>query len=166
MRVRIPGETQRAYRYVLGLTLSQIIVLLIGGAVGLQLYASSLSLSLKAMSLGVVTLLTLLFSFIRWPLRGGEPLWVWAMRLVHFILLAKVWTNAQADLVIQPSIKRIPAPTPRKATELVVTPIHPYMEPVRIARSRKPLQADVGSVKLTFVRKGRDVLVTTQQGKT
>lgn len=163
MRVRIPGETRREYRYLLGLTLSQIIFFLIGGALSLQVYKSPLSLAVKGFLWGILALFTVLIAFVRWPLHGGESLWVWGIRWMHFLLLGKRWTYGPPEQPVVPVAKKAPVPIPKQVSQPLVTPIHPFSGPSRIARGANPLVAEVGDLKLYFTYKGRDVFVTIQQ---
>lgn len=163
MKIRIPGETRREYRYLLGLTLSQIMCLLIGGAVGLQVYESPLSFAVKGILWAILALVTVLFTFVRWPLRSGEPVWVWVIRWMRFILLPKRWTYGQEERPAVARIKQAPVPTPKKVVQPLVTPIHSFTGPIRIARGKKPLVAEIGNLKLYFARNGRDVFVTIQK---
>lgn len=97
MRVQIPGETRRDYRYVLGLTLHQIMSLLIGGALGLLVKESQTGVAVQWILWTVIGILTFLFSFVRWPLRGGEPFAVWVLRWMYFIGLKKRFVYGEAE---------------------------------------------------------------------
>jgi hypothetical protein len=162
MRVQIPGETQRDYRYLLGLTLSQTLCLLIGGALALQVHESDLLLSVQMFLWLIISVITFLFAFVRWPLRGGEPFWVWVIRWVHFILLEKRWTYGREELTIIARTMKPNVTAVQKVIQPLTIPIHPLAEPVRIQRGRKPLVAQVGDMRLYFTSKGRDVFVTIQ----
>lgn len=148
---------------MLGLTLPQIMSLLIGGALGLLVKESQSGVVIQWLLWMGIGILTLLFSFVRWPLRGGEPFAVWGMRWVHFIGLKKrfVYGEAERPRVEKPAKAPVPAAQYGAAPKAI--PIHPYSGPIRIAQGKKPLVAEVGGLKVYFSRKGGDVFVTMEQ---
>lgn len=163
MRVQIPGETRRDYRYVLGLTLPQIMSLLIGGALALLVKESQWDATVQWILWVLIAVVAVLFSFVRWPLRGGEPFAVWVMRWLHFIGLNKrfVYGEVKRPHVAHPV--KAPAPVTQIGAIPIAIPIHPFSGPIRIAQGKKPLVTEFGGIKLYFSRKGRDVFVTMER---
>lgn len=97
MRYTIPGDTQQDYPFLLGLTLTQIIEILLGGGFGFEVYQSFLPLSVRFVLCGIIGCLTLLITFWKWPLRQGEPILVWGVRGLRYLFLSKKWTYANKN---------------------------------------------------------------------
>lgn len=147
---------------MLGLTLPQIMSLLIGGALGLLVKESQSGVAIQWLLWMGIGILTLLFSFVRWPLRGGEPFAVWGMRGIHFLGVKKRLVYGEMKRPRFEKPVKAPVPTARNVATPMVIPIHPFSGPIRIAQGKKPLMAEVAGMKLYFSRKGRDIFVTME----
>lgn len=92
-RYTIPAETRRLYALVGPLSFLQS--LLLGGA-GLMVWRlgnGSLPLPLRAALMATTAVAGVLLTFGRWPLgEAGEPLGVWAARILRYLRQPRRWT--------------------------------------------------------------------------